>query len=113
MKDLARRPTEPEDMMTLANLAAQLAQLEGGMITLQQYAAGILEAGDQSRLVEPPPLPPATEVEVIEEPEEVEEVEEPVYNPDDDDWDGSIRTKDLDDRSPTYRTSKKRRRSKR
>tara|TARA_E500000305_G_scaffold103951_1_gene99844 strand:+ start:396 stop:737 length:342 start_codon:yes stop_codon:yes gene_type:complete len=65
MKDIARRPTTAEDVNQISTLAAQLAQLEGAMLTLQQYAPDILAAGNQA-------LQPTTEVEV----EETEEEEE-------------------------------------
>ena len=87
MKDMARRSTMPEDVGTLSNYAAQLAQLEGAMLTLQQYAPLIKQAGDEALAASEP-----TEVEVEEEEE----------NPDSND---SITEEQLRQRSPTFRKS--------
>ena len=92
MKDMARRPTAIEDVGTLSGYAAQLAQLEGAMLTLQQYAPLIKQAGIEALVP-----PEATEVEVEEteeEPEEEEEEEENVLTED-----------ELRKRSPTFRKS--------
>lgn len=65
MKDIARRPTGQDDVATLSSLAAQLAQLEGAMLTLQQYAPSIIAAGTEALRADL-----TTEVEVEESEEE-------------------------------------------
>ena len=85
MKDMARRPTLDSDVGSLSTYAAQLAQLEGAMITLQQYSPFIKQAGDEAIAATG-----TTEVEVVE----VEEVEET-----------SLTEDELYQRSPTFRKS--------
>lgn len=85
MKDMARRPTLASDVGTLSTYAAQLAQLEGAMITLQQYAPLIKQAGDDAMAATE-----TTEVEV----EEAEETENP-----------PLSEAELRQRSPTFRKS--------
>ena len=91
MKDMARRPTTPEDVGSLSGYAAQLAQLEGAMLTLQQYAPLIKQAGIEALVP-----PEATEVEV----EETEDDPEP-----EEEGDGTLTEDDLQKRSPTFRKS--------
>ena len=88
MKDMARRPTLDSDVGALSTYAAQLAQLEGAMITLQQYSPFIKQAGDEAIAATG-----TTEVEVVEV-EEVEEAEET-----------SLTEDELYQRSPTFRKS--------
>jgi len=42
IKDIYRRPAQEGDADKIATLSLKLAQLEGGMITLQQYAPEII-----------------------------------------------------------------------
>ena len=77
---MARRPTLASDVGALSTYAAQLAQLEGAMITLQQYSPLIKQAGDEAIA--------ATGT------TEVEEVEET-----------SLTEDELRKRSPTFRKS--------
>ena len=83
MKDMARRPTLASDVGALSTYAAQLAQLEGAMITLQQYSPLIKQAGDEAIA--------ATGTTEVEEVEEVEET--------------SLTEDELRKRSPTFRKS--------
>lgn len=75
MKDLARRPQESNTVEQLVLLSMRLAQLEGAMITLQQYAPGIREAGLEALRLRTSEGSDANEEEVdpIEEPDEVKE----------------------------------------
>ena len=61
MKEMSTRPTQEGDSQAIANYAARLANIEGGYLTLKQYAPLILEHGTRT-------APTAVEVE-----EEVEE----------------------------------------
>ena len=92
MKDMARRATHETDVGTLSNYAAQLAQLEGAMLTLQQYAPVIKAAGDEALAVlnNPPD-------EVEEDAEEEQQVDDPP---------ASLTEKELRERSPTFRKSR-------
>ena len=95
MKDMARRATLPEDVGALSNYAAQLAQLEGAMLTLQQYAPLIKQAGNEALAASN-----STEVEVEEE-VEAEETEEKSEEAEA----GPITEKELRERSSTFRQS--------
>ena len=86
MKDMARRPTLASDVGSLSTYAAQLAQLEGAMITLQQYSPLIKQAGDEAIA--------ATETTEVEVEEAKEEEEAPLTE------------KELRERSPTFRKSR-------
>ena len=77
LKDALEAPAEDGSVDKIANLSNRLAQLEGGLLTLQQYAP-LLEEQVKSRMVErtaaalsllqqeeaqpPPPAAPLTEV---------------------------------------------------
>jgi len=96
IKDLYHRPATVETADQIVQHALALAQLEGAMVTLQQYA-GSLAKQTENEVVSNTPTGPEeapTEVEVEEEPEEVSEV------PDHD---------ELMKRSSTYRKSQKHR----
>ena len=70
MKDMARRPTQPDDVNKLMSMSLQVGQLESGIQSLQTLSGALQDIG-QSSLV-------ATEVEVEEEPEEESQLEEGV-----------------------------------
>ncbi len=95
MKDMARRPTLEDDVNMLANYAARLANLEGGMITLQQYAPAIKAAGDEAlaAIGNPEEAEEDDEVTTVE----VEETEENETPP--------VSEEELRERSPTFRKS--------
>ena len=60
IKDIHRRPAEEGDVDKIMNLSVKLAQLEGGLVTLEQYAPEIMtQVAEES---------PAPEAEVEEEP---------------------------------------------
>ena len=99
MKDLARRPTEVDAVEKLALHATRLAQLEGAMLTLQQYAPTVKAAGiealrevNDSAAAEQP-----TSVEVEEAEEDAPEQDTPEPS--------SISDEQLSKRSSTYRRS--------
>ena len=89
IKDLYHRPATTETADQIVQHAVALAQLEGAMVTLQQYSGRLAEQSEAEAVSNAPEQPP-TEVEVEEEPEE-----EP---PDHD---------DLMKRSATYRKSQR------
>jgi len=97
MKDLARRPTEVDAVEKLALHATRLAQLEGAMLTLQQYAPTVKAAGIEA-------LREAQEV-ATEEPPTSVEVEEAEEETEDDLEPSSISGEQLQQRSAAYRRS--------
>ena len=50
IKDIYAREREAGDAEKIANLSLQMANLEGGMITLQQYKESIVESAKQRAL---------------------------------------------------------------
>ena len=95
MKDMARRPTEEEDVQKLALQATRLAQLEGAMLTLQQYAPSIRVAGIEALESAANPVPPAAEPTPVEAEEEDEDAKVT----------SKITDEELNKRSATYRRS--------
>tara|TARA_B100001094_G_scaffold307887_1_gene339988 strand:+ start:3470 stop:3835 length:366 start_codon:yes stop_codon:yes gene_type:complete len=92
IKDLYHRPATVETTDQIVQHAIAMAQLEGAMVTLQQYSGALAkQTGDEVDSNTPEELP--TEV-------EVEEEEEPMVPPDHD---------ELMKRSSTYRKSQKHR----
>ena len=92
IKDLYHRPATTETTDQIVQHAVALAQLEGAMVTLQQYSGALGKQSDDEAASNAPEETP-TEVEV----EEVEEEEE-LVPPDHD---------ELMARSATYRKSQK------
>ena len=92
IKDLYHRPATTETTDQIVQHAVALAQLEGAMVTLQQYSGALGKQSDDEAASNAPEETP-TEVEV----EEVEE-EEALAPPDHD---------ELMSRSATYRKSQK------
>jgi|TARA_E500000331_G_C17232679_1_gene703356 hypothetical protein len=72
MKETYARNAEPGDVELLSQYALKLAQLEGAMITLQQYRSSIIDSAKEKRgtLKEPD-----TVEEEIEEPKVISESE--------------------------------------
>ena len=91
IKDLYHRPATVETTEQIVQHAIALAQLEGAMVTLQQYSGQLAQQTEAETISNTPEEPP-TEVEVEEEPE--------IKAPDHD---------ELMKRSATYRKSQKRR----
>jgi len=58
LKGTLSRPPQEGDAMTLAAGAVKLAQFEGGLITLQQYSASLLEPVRTPPTPEPVPITP-------------------------------------------------------
>ena len=70
IKDLYHRPATTETVDQITQHAVALAQLEGAMITLQQYSAVLAKQTEaEAESNEPELEEEATEVEVEEEPE--------------------------------------------
>jgi hypothetical protein len=90
IKDLYHRPATTETTDQIVQHAIALAQLEGAMVTLQQYSGALAKQTEDEAVSNTPEEPP-TEV-------EVEEVEETPEVPDHD---------ELMKRSATYRNSQK------
>ena len=72
MKDMARRPTQPDDVNKLMSMSLQVGQLESGIQSLQTLSGALQDIG-QSSLVAT-----AVEVQEEEEPEEESQLEEGV-----------------------------------
>jgi hypothetical protein len=69
IKDLYHRPATVETTDQIVQHAIAMAQLEGAMVTLQQYSGALAkQTGDETE--SNTPEEPPTEVEVEEEPEE-------------------------------------------
>jgi hypothetical protein len=64
LADAMKRPSEAGDMERLANMALNLATLEGALITLQQHAPNLVE------LINKPPEEDSEEETSPEQPEE-------------------------------------------
>lgn len=60
MKDMCHQPAQEGDMDRLTQQALRLAQLEGAMLTLQQYSPNLIEA-----LKERPPEEEAEEENIV------------------------------------------------
>jgi len=82
IKDLYHQPATTETVNNISSYAVNLAQLEGAMITLQQYAKPLAELTPAEKSVAPEPEP--------------EELPEP----------GVITEKEMAERSATFRKSK-------
>ena len=93
IKDMYQRPSQEGDADKIATLSLRLAQLEGGMITLQQYAPEIIASS----------VVPEVESETSEDPAPPLASDENVP-----DSGAPITEEDLAARSPTYRRSQKR-----
>ena len=89
IKDLYHRPATTQTVEQIAQHAVALAQLEGGLITLQQYAE-VLSQQTENEMISNMPKEQPTPVEVEEENEEA-----------------TISESDLETRSSTYRKNKK------
>ena len=87
IKDLYHRPATTETVDQIVTHAVALAQLEGAMVTLQQYSSA-LSKQTEDELESNKPVEPEIEQEPETEPEELKAV-------------------DLEKRSPKYRASKK------
>jgi hypothetical protein len=59
MKDIYARPAQEGDVDLLANHSLKLAQLEGGLLTLQQYAPDIIKSANDRQVPEAGPEPEA------------------------------------------------------
>lgn len=94
IKDIYQRPSAEGDADKIAALSLKLAQLEGGMLTLQQYAPEIILSASAV----------ATEAAIKEEEQSttVDEEEEEVSAPE-----PAITEEDLAARSPTYRRTRR------
>lgn len=90
IKDLYHRPATTETVDQITQHAVVLAQLEGGLITLQQYAE-VLSQQTENEKISNMPKEKSTPVEVEEESEEQ----------------ASITESDLETSSATYRKNKK------
>ena len=107
IKDLYHRPSTTETVDMIVQHAVALAQLEGGMLTLQQYSASLAEQTDaEAKSNEPEEV---TEVEVEEDSElEDEETEDDDSETDKEEGEKSkIGHEELMKRSATYRKSMK------
>jgi len=58
MKDIYARPAAQGDVDLLAKHSLQLAQLEGGLLTLQQYAPDIIKSASARDVTDPVPSTP-------------------------------------------------------
>ena len=84
IKDIHRRPAEEGDADRIMNLSLKLAQLEGGLVTIEQYAPEIVRSVAAEKAAEK-----VAEAEIEEEPVPEE----------------GIGHDELMKRSPTYRKS--------
>jgi hypothetical protein len=85
IKNAVHNPATPETVTTISSCAVNLAQLEGAMITLQQYSPTILALTDAEKLA----------TAAVEQPEPEEPPPEETV----------ITDKDLADRSSSFRKS--------
>ena len=96
IKDLYHRPATTETTDQIVKHAIALAQLEGAMITLQQYSGTLADQTNAEAESNEPEVPEeVTEVEV----EELEEEPKTIAPP-------AITEKDTVNRSPTFRKTK-------
>lgn len=92
LKDALEAPAEEGSVDKIANLSNRLAQLEGGLLTLQQYAP-LLEEQVKTRMVERT----AAALSLLQQEEEQPPVPaEPLTE---------VTEEELNDRSPTFRKS--------
>ena len=96
IKDLYHRPATTETTDQIVQHAIALAQLEGAMVTLQQYSGALAKQTEDEAESNVPAEPgePPTEVEAEEEPDEEEEAQPPDHD-------------DLMKRSTSYRKSQR------
>jgi len=99
IKDILKRPTQSGDADTLANAAGKLAQLEGAMITIQQYKSSFLGSIAQEEVDLARKIAAPTQVEVQEDTDEEEATEA------DDEGDSAMSEEELLSKSPTYKHS--------
>ena len=99
IKDILKRPTQSGDVDILATASAKLAQLEGAMVTLQQYKKPLLDSITQEELDLARKLAAPTQVEAEEDADEEEPTDE------DEDDDPVMAQEDLLSKSPTYKHS--------
>jgi hypothetical protein len=85
IKDAVHNPATSETVQTISTCAAKMAQLEGAMVTLQQYKPSILALTDAEKLA----------AAVVEQPEPEEEAPDEAV----------ITDKDLAERSSSFRKS--------
>jgi len=104
IKDLYHRPSTGETVDLIVQHSLALAQLEGAMVTLQQYSGALAKQTQNEAQSNMP------EEEVIEETEEVAEEQEEVSEKEDDNK--RIGHDELMKRSVTYRKSQKHKRKK-
>jgi len=90
IKDLYHRPATTETVDTIVKHSLALAQLEGAMVTLQQYSS-VLGKQTEDEEVSNAPQEEPTPVEVEEDESEDEQ---------------TITESDLESRSPSYRRAK-------
>jgi len=96
IKDLYHRPATTETTDQIVQHAIALAQLEGAMVTLQQYSGALAKQTENEAVSNTPAEPeePPTEVEAEEEPDEEEGPQPPDHD-------------DLMKRSTSYRKSQR------
>ena len=95
IKDIHRRPSEEGDADKIMTLSLRLAQIEGGLVTLEQYAPDIVStvAAEKAAIVAAAQALPSSVVAEEVEPEQEPEPSERVGHD------------ELMERSPTYRKS--------
>tara|TARA_R110000824_G_scaffold189440_5_gene370905 strand:- start:247 stop:648 length:402 start_codon:yes stop_codon:yes gene_type:complete len=93
IKDIHRRPSEEGDADKIMTLSLRLAQIEGGLVTLEQYSPEIVRSVAAEKAAQAA-AEKAVSAAVSPEPEEVSE-DEP----------GTIGHEELMEQSPTYRKS--------
>ena len=97
MKDLYASPAEEGTVDAMAKLASRLAALEGGLLTLQQYAPLMEEQVNAKRMEEA--LAVARQIQKEQDEQMAADLVEEVI------IDTPITTAELEKRSPTYRRS--------
>jgi outer membrane biosynthesis protein TonB len=93
IKDIHRRPSQEGDADKIMTLSLKLAQIEGGLVTLEQYSPEIVRSVAAERAAQAAAEKAAPEPE--EEPPEEKPPEEPKV----------VGHKELMEQSPTYRKS--------
>ncbi len=97
MKDLYASPAEEGTVDAMAKLASRLAALEGGLLTLQQYAPLMEEQVNAKRMEEA--LAVARQIQKEQDEQMAADLVDEVI------IDTPITTAELEKRSPTYRRS--------
>ena len=97
MKDLYASPAEEGTVDAMAKLATRLAALEGGLLTLQQYAPLMEEQVNAKRMEEA--LAVARQIQKEQDEQMASDLVDEVI------IDTPITTAELEKRSPTYRRS--------